>query len=71
MGKHAREDLPAVSSGGLLDWQAKVLRTELEKVVIPVQPGNVCNPWKMEPGDCQRALAQLWERAGMGGELSD
>lgn len=33
----------------------------LRHVVIPTSPDPVPDPWKMEPGDCQRALAELWD----------
>jgi hypothetical protein len=29
--------------------------------VIPVAPSVERDPWKMEPGDCQRALADIWD----------
>lgn len=37
------------------------LRDAIWNAVIPVQPSGEKNPWLMSPGDCQRALADLWE----------
>lgn len=37
------------------------LRKAIRGAVIPVMPSGERNPWLMSPGDCQRALAELWE----------
>lgn len=29
--------------------------------VIPAAPSQEPDPWAMEPGDCQRALAEIWD----------
>lgn len=36
----------------------------LHSGVYPVAPSDIPDPSKMEPGDCQRLLVELWEALG-------
>lgn len=50
---------------GLRQQLAREQRRLVASAIVPLSTadGMVYDPWKMEPGDCQRALAQLWDKA--------